>query len=493
MAIKQGALLSHELAGKMASLGINIPTRLAVALSGGADSLSLALSLSWWSGLNGCTPQACRIAPEPKLPTSSAGLEEHLSTSQYLQHLVRPKRLDLHETHFPEQPQVVALCIDHALRSESSQECHQAASQAAAMGLQSRIMHMQWPQQPRSGRVMEQASIMRYKLLHQACKAQGISVLLTGHHAGDQAENFVMRASRGSGIVGLASIAEASWSSLDTDHPLLLVRPFLGLHKWQLEAACTEQGLTWANDPTNQNTQYLRNHVRALLDRPPLSGTTTGLSNMPHATSATQAQRPTSNEVSEDSKSSQLPERQQCSLRQLAQGPTQELAQDTANNHAAQAQADQPNIVSAVLQVQRRCAAAQQELSLQAKQLLKASFLSDEALQPRSHATETGLAQASGQWRFQVQPFAEAQPAVVLHALTAVLQAASCRHKQPKLSVVRKLHAMLASGRLQGKYVANDCSISPMTGSKGRIMVVQQMPLPASGNIQATHSYRRHQ
>ena len=78
--------------------------------------------------------------------------------------------------------------------------------------------------------------------------------------------------------------------------------------------------------------------------------------------------------------------------------------------------------MSAILQVQCRCAAAQQELSLQAKQLLKASFLPDGALQPRSHATETGLAQASGQWRFQVQPFAEAQPAVVLHALTAVLQ-----------------------------------------------------------------------
>ena len=78
--------------------------------------------------------------------------------------------------------------------------------------------------------------------------------------------------------------------------------------------------------------------------------------------------------------------------------------------------------MSAILQVQRRCAAAQQELFLQAKQLLKASLLSDEALQPRSHVTKFGLALSSEQWRFRVQPFAEARPAVALHALTATLQ-----------------------------------------------------------------------
>ena len=47
-------------------------------------------------------------------------------------------------------------------------------------------MQVQWPQLPASGHMMEQASIMRYQLLHQACKARNISVLLTGHHAGRQ-------------------------------------------------------------------------------------------------------------------------------------------------------------------------------------------------------------------------------------------------------------------------------------------------------------------
>ncbi len=53
MSRTQGALLGKLLAGKLAALGITRSTRVAVALSGGADSLSLALALSWWSKSDG--------------------------------------------------------------------------------------------------------------------------------------------------------------------------------------------------------------------------------------------------------------------------------------------------------------------------------------------------------------------------------------------------------------------------------------------------------
>ncbi len=57
MHFEQGAVLGHHLACKMAALGVNKSTGVAVALSGGADSLSLALAVSWWSGANGkCCP-----------------------------------------------------------------------------------------------------------------------------------------------------------------------------------------------------------------------------------------------------------------------------------------------------------------------------------------------------------------------------------------------------------------------------------------------------
>jgi len=115
-------------------------------------------------------------------------LENYLSVSQHLQCLLDPdtaQKLKLQQNMETQQPNVAALCINHALRVESQYECQHAASQAAAMGLQPDIMQMEWLEKPRQGRLMETASINRYLLLHRACKAKNISVLLTGHHAGE--------------------------------------------------------------------------------------------------------------------------------------------------------------------------------------------------------------------------------------------------------------------------------------------------------------------
>ena len=219
-------------------------------------------------------PRVVRSALDKTEPAQQPiPLEKYLSVSQHLQCLLDPaiaQKLKLQQNMGTPQPNVAALCINHALRMESQYECQHAASQAAAMGLQPDIMQMEWLEKPRQGRLMETASIKRYLLLHRACKAKNISVLLTGHHAGehkscgpaylstcflmqqilglfhpahwcswnyvlicpytrlqghtnggcvypgDQAENLMIRTSRGSGIAGLASISQASWSFLGT-------------------------------------------------------------------------------------------------------------------------------------------------------------------------------------------------------------------------------------------------------------------------------------
>ena len=119
--------------------------------------------------------------------TQPMKLEQHLSASQFSQRLmstVELKQLSLCQQPSLKKPTIVAFCVDHQLRSASSHECQQAANQASAMGLGCHVMHMQWPELPATGHLMEQASIMRYQLLQQACQAHHISVLLTGHHAG---------------------------------------------------------------------------------------------------------------------------------------------------------------------------------------------------------------------------------------------------------------------------------------------------------------------
>ena len=196
----------------------------------------------------------------------------------------------------------------------------------------------------------------------------------------------------------------------DTDHPLLLVRPFLELPKWQLEAACTEQGLTWADDPTNRNTTYLRNHLRALLSKP-----------LPQP-QARQDYLERPSELSTPLTSPSLP--QIPSLDQDEQQPDQPLASSQLGADSAFDAECIGGIVPAVLQVQRRCAAAHVVLSSAAKGLVQASLQSPDG--PRQHQQSqqhVSMAQqeVSG-WTLAVRPFAEAHPDVALHALTAIMQ-----------------------------------------------------------------------
>ena len=192
------------------------------------------------------------------------------------------------------------------------------------------------------------------------------------------------------------------------------MRPFLELPKWQLEAACTEQGLTWADDPTNLDTTYLRNHLRALLSK--------SVPQLQHKQEVRESNSELSSHFTSHG-SHQLP-----GFDENKQQP------DKANNSSskqmdAEFSADAEclgGVVPAVLQVQRRCAAAHSALSAAAKELVQASLqLPDRPRQLRqSHQHESLAQQEVSGWTLAVQPFAEAQSDVALHALTAVMQVA---------------------------------------------------------------------
>ena len=198
----------------------------------------------------------------------------------------------------------------------------------------------------------------------------------------------------------------------DTDHPLLLVRPFLELPKWQLEAACTEQGLTWADDPTNRNTTYLRNHLRALLSK-----------TLPQP-QAKQDHLEWGSDVSTPLTSlslHQLPSLDHDKQQSAGCTPLALNQQDEDSDFGAERIG---GIVPAVLQVQRRCAAAHNALSSAAKALVQASLQLPDHPQKHQRSQQHGpLAQqeVSG-WALAVKPFAEAHPDVALHALTAIMQ-----------------------------------------------------------------------
>ena len=83
-------------------------------------------------------------------------------------------------------------------------------------------------------------------------------ILLTGQHADDQLETFLLALKRGSGPKGLSSMAESMPFSGGS-----LVRPLLTIKRKTIEDAATKLGLEWVEDESNQDTRYDRKIGRA--------------------------------------------------------------------------------------------------------------------------------------------------------------------------------------------------------------------------------------
>jgi len=178
--------------------------------------------------------------------------------------------LRLAQTHFGSDPQgtikLIALTVDHGLRTESSDEAELVAGWCAALGVEHRTLVWHHGGSIR-GNLSNAAREARYDLMQAECTRLGAAALLTGHTLDDQAETVLMRLARGSGVDGLSGI-KATVSRRDstgTANPLTLVRPLLGLSRDELRGHLRAIGQDWINDPTNDNSDYDRVKARQML------------------------------------------------------------------------------------------------------------------------------------------------------------------------------------------------------------------------------------
>lgn len=151
-----------------------------------------------------------------------------------------------------------ALTVDHGLRTESADEAAQVGAWIADWP---RVRHhvLTWKgRKPASG-IQEQARAKRYEMMAAYCAEHGIRRLYLAHHRGDQAETFLFRLAKGSGLDGLAGMAE---ESPYRDTGLILVRPLLDKGKDELAAYCRTQDIPFVQDPSNANAQYARVRLR---------------------------------------------------------------------------------------------------------------------------------------------------------------------------------------------------------------------------------------
>ncbi len=182
-------------------------TSIAIAVSGGADSMALTLLAAEWAQKNGIT--------------------------------------------------FTAYTVDHRMRPESSDEAQMVNAWLKSHGIAHKILtsHAEKPEVNRQ----EWARKLRYRLLLDACHAAGHTDLLLAHHRQDQIETYLLRKQRGSADYGLACMPVTA-----EREGVTLVRPFLGVPKKDLQAYLEYSGQIWVEDPSNQDINYARTKIRRM-------------------------------------------------------------------------------------------------------------------------------------------------------------------------------------------------------------------------------------
>lgn len=182
---------------------------LAVAVSGGADSVALALLLKDWARAQGY--------------------------------------------------QLTALVVDHGWRAESTSEARRTVRVLGQQDVPARLLRLAGAK-PRAN-VQAAGRAARYALLTDWCARRGVLHLVLGHHRDDQAETLLLRLGRGSGLDGLAGM-----SPVVELHDVRLLRPLLDVPRAALEANLRSRGVTWIDDPSNRDRAHGRVRIRQLKD-----------------------------------------------------------------------------------------------------------------------------------------------------------------------------------------------------------------------------------
>jgi tRNA(Ile)-lysidine synthase len=106
--------------------------------------------------------------------------------------------------------------------------------------------------------IEEKAREARYDLLLTACEERQIQYLCLAHHQNDQAETFLMRLARSSGVDGLSAI-----QSVSKRKNIFLIRPFLDYPRTRIQKTLAQHfHIRWIEDPSNSQTVYERVRLR---------------------------------------------------------------------------------------------------------------------------------------------------------------------------------------------------------------------------------------
>ncbi len=159
---------------------------------------------------------------------------------------------------------VTALTVEHGLRAESAAEARQVGRWLKAHGISHRILPWRGDK-PASG-VQAAAREARRARLAAWCAGHHVLHLLTGHQMEDQAATVLLRLSAGSGGDGLAAMPLVQDVRTPDGAGLRLIRPLLSVPEARLKATLGKHAQAWVDDPSNRDRGYARTRLAAALD-----------------------------------------------------------------------------------------------------------------------------------------------------------------------------------------------------------------------------------
>lgn len=154
---------------------------------------------------------------------------------------------------------VSALHVDHGLRAGSAAEAEKVGGWLSAHDVPCTLLH--WSGTKPAANLMAAARDARYALLADWCHRQGVLHLLVAHHRDDQAETLVQRLARGSGLDGLTGMAPVATMPFGR-----LLRPLLEAEKRDLHAFLEQRGIASLSDPSNRDLSRQRARARRFIE-----------------------------------------------------------------------------------------------------------------------------------------------------------------------------------------------------------------------------------
>lgn len=158
---------------------------------------------------------------------------------------------------------LLSFTVDHQLRPESKEEAKHVKTLMKKLSIEHETLL--WEKPHPKNNILESARIARFNIINQACNKHKADLIMLGHHQNDQIETFVIRLEAKSGLDGLACMKDKT--KIITNYGILnIFRPLLKFKKNELIDICESKNIKWVNDPTNFNLNYKRTKARRIIE-----------------------------------------------------------------------------------------------------------------------------------------------------------------------------------------------------------------------------------